>query len=209
MAIRNDQPKKVAELLQHARLERARLTDLLSHYRPYLRYLASHDKRLRLLRHKLDASDIVQSALRRANQSFETFRGHDEPQFTSWMVTVLEHTVLDAIRYFRARPRDVAREMSLHRMTGSARIMFNDPEADGTAASHRAIQGDYALVLANALAELPRNQEAAVRMHFLEGLSLKAIAANLGKSDAATAGLLKRGMQSLRESLPRDFPDGL
>jgi RNA polymerase sigma-70 factor, ECF subfamily len=67
--------------------------------------------------------------------------------------------------------------------------------------SQRAMRGEQAVALATALETLPPDQREAVRLRHLEGRSLNEIAAHLGRTPAAAAGLIKRGMQTLRERL--------
>jgi RNA polymerase sigma-70 factor (ECF subfamily) len=50
---------------------------------------------------------------------------------------------------------------------------------------------------------LPDDQREAVRLRHLEGWALADIAQHLGRTPAATAGLIKRGMQALRRQLHR------
>ena len=53
--------------------------------------------------------------------------------------------------------------------------------------------------LRNRVDQLPKDQAEAVRLRHLEGWSLKQMAEHFGRSEVAVAGLLKRGMQTLRE----------
>jgi RNA polymerase sigma-70 factor (ECF subfamily) len=62
--------------------------------------------------------------------------------------------------------------------------------------------------LVRALAALPEDQREAVRLRHLEGWPLTAIAEKLDRSLAAAAGLIKRGMQTLRDALRRDEAAG-
>ncbi|MDA7504144.1 sigma-70 family RNA polymerase sigma factor, partial [bacterium] len=68
--------------------------------------------------------------------------------------------------------------------------------------SSRAMRGERAIVLANAMADLPENQLEAVRLRYIEGWSLSDIAERTGRSDSAVASLIKRALQKLRISLP-------
>jgi RNA polymerase sigma factor (sigma-70 family) len=67
--------------------------------------------------------------------------------------------------------------------------------------SQRALLNERAVELAQMLQRLPEEQREAVRLRHLEGWSLVRIAEHLGRSKAATVGLIKRGMQKLREYL--------
>ena len=63
------------------------------------------------------------------------------------------------------------------------------------------MRGERAAKIARALQTLPEAQREAVRLRHLEGCSLAQIAERLGRTEAATAGLLKRGLAKLREKL--------
>jgi RNA polymerase sigma-70 factor (ECF subfamily) len=73
-----------------------------------------------------------------------------------------------------------------------------------TSPSQKAIRGEDAERLSRALAALPDDQREAVRLRHLEGCALAEIAQRLGRTPAATAGLIKRGMKTLRRELHRD-----
>ena len=60
---------------------------------------------------------------------------------------------------------------------------------------------EQALQLSAALAKLPDAQREALLMRHIHGHSLANIAQHLGRSHAAVAGLLKRGLQQLRSQL--------
>ena len=49
--------------------------------------------------------------------------------------------------------------------------------------------------------ELPEDQREAIRLRYLQGWSLEQVASHFERSEGAIAGLLKRGMQSLRVRL--------
>jgi RNA polymerase sigma-70 factor (ECF subfamily) len=63
------------------------------------------------------------------------------------------------------------------------------------------MRGEEAERLSRALVALPDDQREAVRLRHLEGWPLADIARHLGRTPAATAGLIKRGMQTLRRLL--------
>jgi RNA polymerase sigma-70 factor (ECF subfamily) len=57
------------------------------------------------------------------------------------------------------------------------------------------------LRLADALAQLPDDQRVALELHHLQGHSAPAIAKVMDRSTASVAGLLRRGLQTLRSLL--------
>jgi RNA polymerase sigma-70 factor (ECF subfamily) len=67
--------------------------------------------------------------------------------------------------------------------------------------SEHAVRQETLVRLAAALAELPEDQRTAVECHHLQGCSVAEVAGQLGRSEAAVAGLLRRGLKRLRELL--------
>jgi RNA polymerase sigma-70 factor (ECF subfamily) len=55
--------------------------------------------------------------------------------------------------------------------------------------------------LAAAVAALPDGQRQAVELHYFQSRPVAEIAAAMGKTPTAVAGLLKRGLRQLREHL--------
>lgn len=60
------------------------------------------------------------------------------------------------------------------------------------------MQNEQELKLADALAALPSAQYEAIVLHYWQGCSLAETAQQLGRSPAAVAGLLHRGLKTLR-----------
>ena len=89
-------------------------------------------------------------------------------------------------------------------MDGSASIRMWDPPGNETSPSQRLIKGETALRFAELLETLPEMQREAVRWKLLEGRRIDEIAEILGRSLAATAGLFKRGLAKLRESMSEE-----
>jgi RNA polymerase sigma-70 factor (ECF subfamily) len=73
--------------------------------------------------------------------------------------------------------------------------------SETTSPSQRAMRDEVAAELAASLMKLPDTQKEALRLRYLEGWSLKKISDHLQKSEMAVAGLLKRGLQGLRQEL--------
>ncbi len=170
----------------------------LEQYREYLALLA-HLQLDSRLRDKLDASDIVQQTLLEAHQARGQLRGRGEAELAGWLRKILAHNLSDALRAFRRGKRDVARERSLQQAVdqSSARIEAWIA-ADQSSPSHQAERQEESVRLANALAQLPAAQREALVMQYWQQYTLAEIGERLGRSPAAVAGLLKRGLKQLR-----------
>ncbi len=173
----------------------------LERFRAYLTVLA----RLQLGRRfpgKLDPSDVVQQTLLDAHRKRDQFRGTCEGELVAWLRQALAHTLADAARALGRAKRDVALERSLEAGLGDSSCRLAAwLAADQSSPSQRASKDEELLRLAEALEELPRAQRDAVMRHHLQGWSLAEVARELGRSEAAVAGLLHRGLKRLRELL--------
>ena len=76
--------------------------------------------------------------------------------------------------------------------------------AEGSSPSAGLRRQEEAARLAAALGELPPAQREAVVLRHLHGWSLHDIARHVGRSRAAVAGLLHRGLQQVRSELQRE-----
>jgi RNA polymerase sigma-70 factor (ECF subfamily) len=174
---------------------------LLERHREYLYLLA----RLHLnprLRGKLDPSDVVQQTLLKAHENRGQFRGQGEAEVAEWLRRILLNTLTDAVRAFGGAKRDLALEQSLEAVLAesSARLAaLLRPEPSSPSA--RAIRKEEFARLAEALAQLPDDQRTAVELHHLQDWSVLEIGEYLGRSEAAVAGLLRRGLNKLRKLL--------
>jgi RNA polymerase sigma-70 factor (ECF subfamily) len=174
----------------------------LEGYRDYLRLLARVQLSPRL-QAKVDASDVVQQALLEAHKCRGQFRGQTEAERLAWLRAILAHVLAAAARRFSAESRDLGRERSLEAEVdlSSSRLECL-LAADQTSPSERTIRGEEVLRLAHAMASLPADQRQVVEMHHLKGMPLAEVAALMGRSRPAVAGLLFRGLNKLRELLP-------
>ena len=176
----------------------------LERFRDYLTLLARMQVEPRL-RGKVDLSGVVQQALLEAHRDREQFRGRGEAEAAAWLRRILRNNLADELRRAGARKRDIARERSLEAaLEDSAARLESFLAAEQPSPSAAAMRHEQALRLAAAVAALPDGPRQAVELHHLHGLSLAEIAAELGCSKAAVAGLLHRGLKALRRRLGAD-----
>lgn len=171
----------------------------LEQFRSYLRLLA----RLHLhptLQGKLDPSDMVQQTLLQAYQALDCFRGRTDAELAAWLRQVLAHNLSHAVRDFGRARRDVYRERSLEAAleASSANLDRWLAASDATSPSQYAQWNEEALRLAAALDALPESQRQALILQHWHGWSMAEISEHMGRSPAAIAGLIKRGLQQLR-----------
>jgi RNA polymerase sigma-70 factor (ECF subfamily) len=174
---------------------------LLERFREYLTLLARVQMDPRL-QGKLDLSGVVQQTLLEAHLARGQTAGWDEGQVLAWLRRVLANNLTDEVRKLGTRGRDVGRECSLEAALdqSSARLAAWLAD-DGPSPSQRAEAHEQSLRLADALARLPEAQREALVLQHWHGWSLAEIGSHLGRSPAAVAGLLHRGLERLRTIL--------
>jgi RNA polymerase sigma-70 factor (ECF subfamily) len=177
-----------------------RIKDDLERFRAYLGLLA----RLEVapaLRDRVDLSGVVQQTLLEAHQglSEDHQRVRADRETVAWLRSILSHNLADALRKLAAQRRDIRREWSLDAaMDQSASRLERWLVSEQSTPSQRAIRQEELLWMAESLAQLPEAQRRAIEMHHLRGMPLAEIAAELGSTKAAVAGLLHRGLKTLR-----------
>ncbi len=174
---------------------------IVAQYEPYLRMLARMQAR-RAYQAKLGASDIVQQVMLQAVQGLDGFRGGTEAEFRGWLRQILAHHLCHLDRDLHRDKRDIRREQSIEKKLAQSSMRLEGLLAgDGPTPSQNAAIGEHVLQVAAAVERLPEAQRDAIRLHYLEGLKLSEVAEQLEKSPGAIAGLLHRGMKTLRDQL--------
>lgn len=165
-------------------------------YRNYLLILAhallhSQPK----LKNRFDASDFVQDALLKAHKKLNTFRG-DHQNFTAWLRRILKNIVLDAARkHCPEIDKEIERPICESFDNSSERLLTLIP-ANSASPSQDIIQARY---VADRLAALNSNQRMVLLLYYLLGCSVPEIAQKMNTSKPAVAGLIRRGLEKLRE----------
>lgn len=173
----------------------------LDRYRSYLILLARAqlDPRLGC---RVDASDIVQQTLMEAHAKQAQFRGQTSADRGAWLRQILAHNLADALRGISRAKRDLHRQRSLEASVDQSSMRLGELlAADQSAPGDRLDRDERAVQLANAMAELPEAQREALVMQYWQGMPLAQIAAQMSRTPAAIAGLLKRALKQLRHEL--------
>jgi RNA polymerase sigma-70 factor (ECF subfamily) len=165
--------------------------------RPYLCVLARMHLDRRLWA-KLDPEDLVQATFQEALEHWDQFLGNGQLELKGWLRRMLLHNLWDALRHFQQQKCDVELERSLDH--SSSRLM-RSLAAEQSTPSQRAVKNEQLQRLAEALLLLTADQQEAVILHHLHAMKLAEVAAQLGRSPEATAGLVHRGLKKLKELL--------
>jgi RNA polymerase sigma-70 factor (ECF subfamily) len=181
-------------------------TFLAENYRSYLAVLARmHLAKAGALRGRVDASDIVQDALLQAHTARTQFRGATEGEFAAWLRRILTNVLIDAQRRHGRRKRDAALDVSCREtIEDTASRLSMLPAGDGTTPSEHVARRERGVRLAAALEALPDDQRTAVELRYLGEYTLDEIVSLMDRSRASVAGLLRRGLEELRQTLGAD-----
>lgn len=180
--------------------------ELLDRFRPYLNVIAQRllDERLK---GRMDYSDLVQATYLEASRDFHSFRGDSIESFLAWLRHILRNNISSAHQeHLATQKRSAKLEVTLNPAgnSGSSPMQIDQLfPAETSSPSQRMMRSEAAAMLAACIEHLPTTQADAIRMRYLEGMSLKEISDCMSKSEMAVAGLLKRGLQGLRDEMAR------
>ena len=178
----------------------------LPKFRDYLILLAEM-KLSPALRAKISSSDIVQETLLQAHQHLDQFQGKTDGEMAAWLRQILVRNLIDTLRKYRSQARDIARERALQvEAAASSQHLERWLASEQSNPSRIVLHEERLFDLARALALLPEEQRVVVDLKHLQGWSVTEICQHLQKSEASVAGLLRRGLQGLRELL-KDSPE--
>ncbi|HKI36183.1 MAG TPA: sigma-70 family RNA polymerase sigma factor [Gemmataceae bacterium] len=190
-------------LLQEARGgDAATLGRLLELYRRYLGLLARVQIGQRL-QGKVDAEDLVQETFLEAHRSFGRFRGTTEAELVRWLRQILAANLADLMRhYLGAQGRDVRLEREIEDAFDQSSVLLDRGLiAQQSSPSHQAARREQAVLLADALGELPDDYRDVLVLRHLEGLTFPEVASRMGRSLDSVEKLWMRGLVRLRQVL--------
>jgi RNA polymerase sigma-70 factor (ECF subfamily) len=181
---------------------RQALGKLLEGYRNYLGLLARVEID-RQLQGKADPSDLVQETFLAAHRDFACFRGATEAELISWLRRMLASNLINLVRRFRvAQSRDVTLELQLLAdVDQSSRMLELGLIARESSPSQQAARREQAVLLADAMQQLPSDYRDVIMLRHLEGLSFAEVARRMKRSLDSVKKLWIRALVRLRDSL--------
>jgi RNA polymerase sigma-70 factor (ECF subfamily) len=154
------------------------------------------------LQAKLFPSDVVQQTLLEAHRDRAQLKGDSPEQLACWLRQILARNLANAVRDFGRECRDVRREQSLEDAVNASSARIEKwLAAEQSSPSQQVEWQEQAVRLAAALAALPEAQREVVLLRHCHGWSLAQISQHVGRSAAAVAGLLHRGLEQVRAYL--------
>ena len=174
---------------------------LLERYRNYLTLLAEL-KVGRWLRGKVDAHDVVQDVFLAAARDFANFRGTTEAELLGWLRRILACELADLVRRHTAGRRDARLEQRLADDLGrSSQALDGGLVASVSSPSQQAVRRERAVILADALKDLPADYARVVALHHLEGLTFPEVAERMGRTVDSVKQLWMRALGKIRRAV--------
>ena len=140
---------------------------------------------------RVTAEDVLQETLLESARKIAGFEPRAPSSFYRWLVGIARFKLSEARRAQRAKKRALEEPL-------------NAPvAAEQTSPSRGAMRTERADQLHEAIAALPDRQAEAVRLRYLEGLTVAETSERLDCSDPATKALVSRGLLALSAGLTR------
>jgi RNA polymerase sigma-70 factor, ECF subfamily len=154
------------------------------------------------LRGSLEPEDVLQETFVEVFRNIATFRPHSTNAFARWLVMIADNKLIDAIR---AR-QTIKRGGGFHAIDAGATdssmaSLLELLQGDSHTPSRSVAGRDVERAVHAALADLKDDYREAVRLRFLEGLSLAEAAERMQRSEWSVYKLCIRGLSRLREGL--------
>ena len=130
------------------------------------------------------AEELTQQTFTAAVFERHAFDGRSAP--LTWLTAIARHKLAD---HFRRLAREENRRL---------RLVVREIAVDGGARAWRLT--DEREALSHALVTLPALQRAVLILHYADGLSVREIAVQLGKTESATESLMTRAREAFRSS---------
>ena len=174
---------------------------LLELYRNYLR-LTARSLIGASLRVKLEPSDLVQETFLKAHREFAGFAGQSEPELVAWLRRILARTLADQVKHHRRKGRDLHRQESLECLLERSGLTIQNALASrGSSPSEGAVRREQAVLLANAVSELPPHYREVFILRTLEHVPFEEVAVRMDRTVGAVRMLWARALERLNVML--------
>jgi RNA polymerase sigma-70 factor (ECF subfamily) len=173
------------------RLERFRRDLLLSAEARCARYRPS----------LIEAEDVVQETLRQAHDKRDQFRGQTDLELGGWLRAILASLIAQSMRKAGHRVNVRSLESALERSSANLERFLASQDPSPSQNARTAERRERLYLSLNRLSE---DQRRALVLHHIEGKSVAEVAAIMGRTSAAIASLLHRGIEAMQKHLGHD-----
>jgi RNA polymerase sigma-70 factor (subfamily 1) len=151
---------------------------------------------------RLDDSDLVQEALLKVHASAECLRATTEGERRAYLKVVLRNVLIDAIRKNMGPEGDVFREEHFDQAWSESVCRAEDilEGRDPTPSSHLR-KLEEGLEVLNAIDQLTEPQREIIILTKLDGMSVRDVAARMGRGKSQVAKYAAEGLRELRKLL--------
>jgi RNA polymerase sigma-70 factor, ECF subfamily len=180
----------------------AALGRLLERYRNYVGLLIQLQVGRRL-RSKVDIDDLLQEIWLEIHRKIASFRGHSEREFLTWARRLIGSILANQVRhYFGTKQRDLRLERALiDELDQSSRSLNESLVASQSSPSQQAVRREQAVLLADALQDLPEDYREVIILRQLEGLSFPDVARRMDRTENSVKNVWLRALARLRRTL--------
>ncbi len=180
----------------------AALGRLLERYRNYVGLLIQLQVGRRL-RSKVDIEDLLQEIWLEIHRKIGLFRGGSEREFLTWARRLIGSILANQVRhYFGTKRRDLRLERALiDELDQSSRSLNESLVASQSSPSQQAVRREQAVLLADALQDLPEDYREVIILRQLEGLSFPDVARRMDRTEDSVKNVWLRALSRLRRTL--------
>jgi RNA polymerase sigma-70 factor, ECF subfamily len=175
---------------------------LLERYHNYISVLIRIQVGRRLSR-KVDAEDLFQEIGLEVHRKIAIFRGSSEREFLTWVRRIIGSILANQIRHFLGtKCRDLRLERGLvEELDRSSLVLSANLVAPESTPSRQAVRREQAVILSDALQELPEDYREVIILRHLEDLSFPDVARRMGRTEDSVKNVWVRALARLRRSL--------
>lgn len=173
---------------------------LAIHSDELLQYIDSRlPKRVRDL---VDPQDVLQDISCSAFLTMRTFDATDSRSVVRWLITIARNRIVDLVRAHRTAKRGgQSIRIDVAAAGNSLVLLLQDLAVYERTPSQSAVTHERAALVQQVIGRLPPDYQRVIRLRYMDGLELDAIAAQMHRSYGATKILCIRALHTLRAEL--------
>jgi RNA polymerase sigma-70 factor, ECF subfamily len=153
------------------------------------------------VRRTVDPQDILQDIYFDAFRRMGSFAATDQRSALRWLVTMARHRIIDLVRTHRSAKRGGGQRVDLGgeaEGNDSFALLLQDLAVYERTPSRSAAAHELLATLQRHIDTLPEDHRQAIRLHYVEGLTVEQVGARMNRSAGAAQMLCSRGLKMLR-----------